>query len=121
MTLNKDKIMTTKKEVDELFLGILAKSNIKRVSDAGFDKYIIYNDCGTLFVVGFNSKTCKHGFGRTPLMLQEYQKAGLSDTVLPDYKTLYVHIACIHSKYRDLEAKIKPIFDFIDMFCGKSK
>ena len=113
--------MTTKKEVEKLFLDTLTKSEIKRVYVNGFDKYIIYNDFGTLFVVGFNSKTGEHGFGRTPLMLQEYEKAGLSTNIFPDYGVLYVHVACVHAKYKELSEKLKPIFDFVDMFCGKKR
>ena len=113
--------MTTKKEVEKLFFDILEKSEIKRVYVNGFDKYIIYNDFGKLFVVGFNRETGQHGFGRTPLMLQEYEKAGLPTCIFPDYKALYVHVACVHAKYKELSAKLKPIFDFVDMFCGKER
>lgn len=113
--------MTITKEVEKLFLDTLEKSEIKRVYANGFEKYIIYNKFGTLFVVGFNSQTGKHGFGRTPLMLQEYKKVGLSTSIFPDYRVLYVHVACVHAKYKELSEKLKPIFDFVDMFCGKEK
>ena len=114
--------MTTKKDLEKLFSDTLTKSEIEHVYAAnGFDKYIVYNDFGKLFVVGFNSQTGKYGFGRQPLMLQEYKKAGFSTGILPDYKVLYVNVACVYSKREELKAKAKPIFDFIDFFCGKKR
>jgi len=113
--------MSTKQKVEKLFSDTITKSEIKHVYANGFDTYIVYNDFGKLFVVGFNSQTGQHGFGRQPLMLQEYEKAGFSTAILPDYKVLYVNVACVYSKRKELAAQNKPIFDFIDFFCGRKR
>lgn len=109
--------MTDKTNIDKLFMDILTKSDIKRVFVEGFDKYIIYNDKGTLFVVGFNQKTNKYGFGRTPLMLAEYKHANISIDILPEYPLLYARIGRIYQVYKEA----KPLFDLVDNFSGKKR
>ncbi len=109
--------MTEKTNINKLFTDTLTKSDIKHVVVDGFDKYIIYNDEGTLFVVGFNKEINKYGFGRTPLMLAEYKHANIPTDILPNYQLLYAHIGRIYQVYKEA----KPLFDLIDRFSGKKR
>ena len=109
--------MTTEKDVDKLFVDILTESHIQRTSKNGFDKYIIYNDKGTLFVIGFNKKINKYGFGRTPLMLAEYRRIHLPENILPDYRVLYTRVGYAYQVYKEA----KPLFDLVDRLSGKKR
>ena len=113
--------MTVLTDVNKLFLDVLGKSDIKRVMVNGFEKYIVYNESGTLFVVGYNQTTKQHGFGRTQLMLEQYKRAKLSTKILPDYKVLYFHLNKIYPTYKSVMNEFRPIFDMIDTFCGKTR
>ena len=113
--------MTTRTKVDNLFIEVLKKSDIRHVFVNGFDKYIVYDKRGTLFVIGRNPKTNQHGFGRTPLMMKEYQRVQLPTDILPDYPVLYSQIEHIYEIYRTVTSEFQSIFDMIDTFCGKKR
>ena len=113
--------MTTQSDVDKLFLETLEKSDIKHVSVDGFDKYIVYNGMGTLFVIGFNPTTNKHGFGRTQVMLQNYKNRGIPINMVPDYKSLYNQIVRIYKIYRTVMDGFQPVFSMMDDFTNKMR
>ncbi len=76
------------KTIDLLKL-LLKKSAIKRQSVNGFDKYTVFNTDGSLFSIGFNSETNKHGFGRTQKGIKELAKYGINDSNTPDFPSIY--------------------------------
>ena len=71
--------------------------------------------------MGFNPITKQYGFGRTPLMLQEYKRARLSTNIMPDYAPLYKYIERTYKVREKLRAETKSIFDVIDIFTGKRR
>ena len=88
-----------KNRVNNLFYRILNQSQVKYAFVNGFDKYIVCDNRGTLFVVGYNPETKKYGLGRTKLMLQEYAKEGLPVDVMPDFPLVYKQAETSHYYY----------------------
>lgn len=113
--------MDAQTKIDNLFIEVLKKSDIKHAFVNGFDTYTIYNKQGTLFVIGHNPKTSQYRFDRTPLMMKEYERTQLPTNILPDHTVLYSKIERIYKIYRTVIGEFQPIFDMIDTFCGKKR
>lgn len=111
--------------VNDLFKDTLEKSEIKHFFICGFDKYIVCNDKGTLFVVRINKSAEKYFLGRTKLMKEKYAKAKLSFDVMPDCEFLCNMTVRGYRMQKRLDRKLKKIFNVLDSFyngfCEKTK
>lgn len=112
-------------KVNNLFKNTLTESEINRFSVCGFDKYIVCNDVGTLFVVWINKTDKKYFFSRTKLMMEKYARAKLPFNILPDCEFLCNMTVREYRIQQRLASELKPIFDvldsFYDCFCEKTK
>lgn len=108
--------MTPEDKVDNLFKNALMESDIKHFSVCGFDKYIVSNIQGTLFVIWFDRANKRYALMRTSLMKNKYQDAKLSFCVKPNYELLYCQTVRGYRIQERLEREIKPIFDMLDSF-----
>ena len=112
--------MTQKEQVYDLFQNIIFKSMISHTNTNGFDKYIVYNDNGSLFSIGFNKKIKKYGFGRTELMLQEYQKHNVPIEIMPDFPCIYNEVMKRFDTHQSMYGEFKSIFDLLNRFSGQN-
>ena len=108
--------MTPKDKVNKLFKNALMESDIKHFSVCGFDKYIVSNIQGTLFVIWFDRVNKRYALMRTSLMKKKYQDAKLPFDIKPDYELLYYQTVRGYRNQEKLEREIKPIFDVLDSF-----
>lgn len=108
--------MTPEDKVDNLFKNALMESDIKHFSVCGFDKYIVSNIQGTLFVIWFDRANKRYALMRTTLMRKKYTKAQLSFDILPNYGLLYYQTVRGYRIQEKIEREIKPIFDMLDSF-----
>ena len=117
--------MTQNDKVNDLFENALAESEIKHFSICGFDKYIVYNERGTLFVFWFNKDTKKCFLGRTKLMMKKYARAKLPSDVMPDYGFVYNMTVRWYNAQkrlsRDFDRILNILDSFYDGFCEKTK
>ena len=116
----KTNTMTQKEQVNDLFLKILRQSKISHTFANGFDKYIVYNENGSLFSVGFNKTIKKYGIGRTDFMLKEYNKANLPTEIMPDAPYLYNEVIKRYDTYNSMAQEFQSIFDLLNRFTGKN-
>ena len=108
--------MTPKDKVNKLFENALIESDIKHFSVCGFDKYIVSDIYGTLFVIWFDRANKKYALLRTSLMKKKYADAKLPFDILPDYGLLYCQTVCGYKVQKQFEHKFKMISDVLDAF-----
>ena len=112
-------------QVNDLFEKALTESEIKHFFICGFDKYIVYNEKGTLFVVRMNKKDEKYFLGRTKLMKEKYVRAKLSFDIMPDCEFLCNMTVRGYRMQERLDRELKKIFNVLDSFyhgfCEKTK
>ena len=111
--------MIQNEKVNDLFQEITGKSKIRHFVSNGFDKYVIYNDSGSFFSVGFNKTIKKYGLGRTELMLQEYKKRNLLIETMPDIPVVYNFVVQRYDIYKSMSREFNFLFDLINRFTGK--
>ena len=112
--------MLENEQINDFFQNIIFKSKITHTVSNGFDKYIVYNDNGSLFSIGFNKTIKKYGFGRTELMLKEYKKHNLSPEKMPDFPVVYNDVIRIYETHQTMSSEFKSIFDLLNRFTGKN-
>ena len=108
--------MTPKDKVDNLFKNTLMESDIKHFSVCGFDKYIVSDMIGTLFVIWFDKANERYALMRTTLMKKKYAKAKISFDIKPDYELLYCHTVRGYRMQEKFDRNFKSIFDVLDSF-----
>lgn len=113
--------MIQNEQVNNLFIKILCQSEIDYTYANGFYKYIVYNDKGSLFSIGFNKNIKKYGFGRTELMLKEYKKNGLSTEIKPDFPYLYNETLKRYDIYKTMGKEFQSVFDLLNRFTGRKR
>ena len=117
--------MTQNDKVNDLFKNTLTESEIKHFFIRGFDKYIVCDEVGTLFVLWVNKDTQKYILGRTKLMLKKYSMAKIPSDVMPNPEYLYSMILRNYKIQERLDRELKPVFDvlgsFYDVFCEKTR
>lgn len=117
--------MTQADKVNELFKKTLIESEIQHFFICGFDKYIVCDDMGTLFVVRMNRKTEKYFLIRTKLMMEKYARAKLPFDLMPDCTFLCGITVRRYKLQKRMERDLKPIFSllgsFYSAFCKKTK
>lgn len=108
--------MTLNYKVDKLFEKTLLESDIKHFSVCGFDKYIVSDMCGTLFVIWFDKANERYALLRTSLMKKKYQDAKLPFDVLPNYGLLYCQTVRGYRVQKQFERRFKLISNVLDAF-----
>ena len=108
--------MTPKDKVNKLFENALMESDINHFSVCGFDKYIVSDIYGTLFVIWFDRANKKYALLRTSLMKKKYADAKLPFDILPDYGLLYCQTVRWYRTQERLTHELKPVFDMLDSF-----